>query len=435
MVNYVPILIALAAAGWALFYRPFDHRMTVLGWNRDKTGFHSVHGSSVLTTIPNTIHCEDLHHHRESNFLFTACQGDVEARISWFPPLAHFTDHNVAGLGSLNVIDPETHTSTKLELTGFTGPFVTHGIDVFSSPDDPDTVYIFAVNHLSNPAHYIEGVSNDRARSQVEIFRHTIGTKHAEHLRSVRDPLIATPNDILITSPTSFYVTNDHYYREGPFRALEDLGTQSVAAWSSIVHVSFAGSQKAADPTSGLTVKRVLQELHNNNGIGRSDPSHPDELLIVDASGGRLTRVTSSLASIGSATLRVRDSLQLASTLDNPSYFVDAYATPGDNATGPVLAGLGRALDLAKAALTPDAPIPVMVWHVRAAHADAEGFGHKTEVLEKRLIFQDDGRRVRSASAAVLVGIDPKTTGGRKQAKLFVTGFLSEAVAVATIDL
>jgi len=143
MVNYVPILIALAAAGWALFYRPFDHRMTVLGWHRDaEAGFPSIHGASPLRMIPDTVHCEDLHHHRPSNLLFTACQADAAARIAWFPPLGHFADHRAAGRGSLNVIDPDTHTSTALELRGFAGPFVTHGIDVFSPPDDPRTVYI-----------------------------------------------------------------------------------------------------------------------------------------------------------------------------------------------------------------------------------------------------------------------------------------------------
>lgn len=439
MANYIPILIAVIAAGWALFYRPIDHRLTVLGHHRAKDSFHAIHGSSTLRAIPNTIHCEDLHHHRESNLLFTACQADTKARVAWFPPLEHFSDHKIAGLGSLNVINPDTYTSTKLELDGFTGPFVTHGIDIYSTPAEPNTVYIFAVNHLPNPDHYEPATpakrSPEKARSQIEIFRHVVGSNRAEHLRTIRHPLIRTPNDIFILSSTSFYVTNDHYYRDGHMRFVEELGTLSTTPWSDTVHVVFDGHAKPADPTSGVTVTKVLQELHNNNGLGHAHPSRPNEVLIVDASGGKLVRAKSSISPNGTALLEVRDHLQLASTIDNPSYFVDEWAQPGDNATGPVLAGLGRAIDLAKAAVTDDVPIPVMVWHVRAAHADAKGFGGTGEVLEKRLIFQDDGTRVRSSSAAVLVGIDPKTTGGKKQAKLFVTGFLSDAVATTTIDL
>jgi len=42
---------------------------------------------------------------------------------------------------------------------------------------------------------------------------------------------------------------------------------------------------------------------------------------------------------------------------------------------------------------------------------------------------------LRSASAAVVVGIDPGSNGGRKQGWLFVTGFVSEAMVAVKVDL
>ena len=54
----------------------------------------------------------------------------------------------------------------------------------------------------------------------------------------------------------------------------------------------------------------------------------------------------------------------------------------------------------------------------------------------KRVLFQDDGSRIRSASAAVVVAIDPKLEEGKKRGWLFVTGFLSESMMIAVkVDL
>ncbi len=105
-------------------------------------------------------------------------------------------------------------TPTHLTLTSFSGPFVTHGIDVYSPPDDDESLYIFAVNHLANPVYSIlNGGDVPRARSQIEVFHHTIGTLEAKHLRSIRHQLIRTPNDIYVVDEQHFYVINDHFHR------------------------------------------------------------------------------------------------------------------------------------------------------------------------------------------------------------------------------
>ena len=81
--------------------------------------------------------------------------------------------------------------------------------------------------------------------------------------------------------------------------------------------------------------------------------------------------------------------------------------------------------------------IPSLVWHVRSKDSkpvDAKGRG-KGNVWEKNLIFQDDGKGLRSASGAVMTGIDPKKNGGKKQGWLFVTGFGSFAMGTVKVDL
>jgi hypothetical protein len=56
--------------------------------------------------IEDTVHCEDLHHYRPANLLFTACEDLKDTRFDWFPGLAHL-DPKAAGRGSIHVVDPK----------------------------------------------------------------------------------------------------------------------------------------------------------------------------------------------------------------------------------------------------------------------------------------------------------------------------------------
>lgn len=333
---------------------------------------------------------------------------------------------------SINVIDPERFTTKALKLDGFEGPFVTHGMELYSDPEDPSSVYIFAVNHLPNPDHYNakagEAATPEKARSQVELFKHKLGSDSAQYLRGVRHAMIRMPNDIYATGPAAFYVTNDHYYREGVMREFEDLLEQNTAAWSDIVHVSVL-DPKSKDPSKGLKVARSLQELHNNNGMGHAGHDRPEDVMVCDASGGVLSRLRRDVANAADTDLKLVEQVQLDSCIDNPTYFDDPYATAANNASGFVLGGLARGADMAKDWKDSSKPLPVMVWHLRTDGGDS----YKS--WKKDLIFQDDGKQVRSAATAALIGIDPKANAGKKQAWLFVSGFVSEGVAAAKIDL
>jgi hypothetical protein len=80
----------------------------------------------------------------------------------------------------------------------------------------------------------------------------------------------------------------------------------------------------------------------------------------------------------------------------------------------------------------------VMVWLVQHARdskgAEAKGVDVK-DTWTRKLIFQDDGKTIRSAATAVLVAVDPKENDGKKQAWLFVTGPVGKAVVASKIDL
>jgi hypothetical protein len=322
--------------------------------------------------------------------------------------------------GSINQY--QTFKSTRLELENLNGPFVTHGIDVIEDPQNPSAVYIFAVNHLPNPDFTSSSNTPDipAARSQIELFHHILHSSTAQHVRSIRHPLIQTPNDIYAHSPNSLYVTNDHFYRSGFLRLVEDVWPS--AKWSNIIHVQLHELENVADATSLLTASVAHSGLWNNNGLGhaRSDV----EVVITSAIGGELYLATRH----ENNTLSVHDTIVFNTVTDNPSYYVDPYASAKHDASGFVVAGVSQGFYLPQTGRDPDALEAVQVWYAKPG----SGSGGE-EAWEKRLLFEDDGKRIRSASAAVLVPVEPED--GVKKAWLFVTGFLSESMIAVQVEL
>ena len=325
----------------------------------------------------------------------------------------------------------------RLELEDFEGPFVTHGIDVISDPEKPagEAVYIFAVNHVPNFAYYDEssqpGSGSGRGdiakvRSRIEIFYHEIGSTVARHLRSVWDPLIVTPNDIVALSPNSFFVTNDHFYREGFMRQVEDL--IGAAKWTNTVHVALETLSSAESDAQGVKASVALNGMHNNNGLGHGRTAN--EVLVVECTSGVLNL---GRAASFPPTISIEDSVKFDSVIDNPSYFADPFAHIGHDGSSYLLPGLGRAVDLHKAIRDTSGkePVPSMVWSAKVI-SPRGGTGHSWET---KLLFEDDGSRIRSASAAVQVAIDPAEEGGLKRAWLFVSGFMSNQIIAVKVDV
>ena len=88
--------------------------------------------------------------------------------------------------------------------TTFAGEFHPHGI-TFLKKDESN--YLFVINHNQNG-------------SSVELFRFSNDTLF--HLVSFKDDMMCCPNDLVAVDIDQFYVTNDHGYKEGIMRTLED---------------------------------------------------------------------------------------------------------------------------------------------------------------------------------------------------------------------
>jgi hypothetical protein len=373
------------------------------------------------------------------------------------------------------LLSSQTFTSTRLKLEGFQGPFITHGIDLVADPQDRNSVYIHAINHLPDPDYDSESKSNShKARSQIEIFHHTLHPKSpssssiavARHIRSIHHPLIRTPNDIYSIAPGELLVTNDHKYREhGLRRTLEDVWTGRMAHVTETVHVradvdtggkggvAVAVKGEKRDGEDGVKVMVALKGMHNNNGLGHGDPDKEGEVLVCDAAGGvlHLARLSSSQppssssSSVGTSfsknpqdlELELVESIQMDSTIDNPSYFHDPYPGNRCDASGYVLAGLLRGADYGKFFRDEGHVDPSVVWHVSRSESKDKKEKEKEagDGWTRRIVFQDDGETLSSASTAVILPIDPATNEGRKEAWIWVTGPSSKAVVATKIDL
>ncbi|RFU73114.1 serum paraoxonase arylesterase family [Trichoderma arundinaceum] len=384
--------------------------------------------------IDNTLHCEDMHYHEPSGLIFTACEDHKGSRLRWFPPLGHFADPQTARMkGKLQIIDPKI-----LELEGFSGPFVTHGIDVIDDPDKPqgEAVYIFAVNHKPNTEHYRENGDADAPKSYsvVELFHHVVGSGRARHIRSIWHPLIVTPNDLFAESPTSFFVTNDHYYSEGFLRIIEDVFTG--AAWTNVIHVQLQGPEiVGGSDSAGVHASIALDKLHNLNGLGHGRTR--DEILANGCASGVVHVGQIQGGENTEKTIQVEDVVELGSPVDNPTYFRDPYANDTFDASGIVSSGPTRGIDYFSNRGKEEVLDPIMVWKAspRSRKEKEEGVINGRRDWDAKVIFQDDGHRIRTASASVMVAIDPKEDEGRRRAWLFVSSYHASSVIAVKIDL
>ena len=344
-----------------------------------------------------------------------------------------------------------------LHIVNFTGPFIAHGFDIWWDPADEGSVYFFAVNHLPNPAYAIlakddpKNTDIPKARSQIEIFHLQVGSLEIGHVRSIRHPDIRTPNDVFAISKREFYVTNDHFHREGGMRALEDIGHHDFGAWSDIKHVFISHLNSKTDPASGFTIHTAASDLQNPNGLGHGRTY--EEVLMARAASGMLHTMEQVRPSKNkkSATTDEHDSwdpqtarhlnttstIQCPSTIDNPFYFHDPYAKEmGRDASGLVMAGL------AFAAAWPQKINPSVVWLIQPPPSSSSSGSSSSSTTslpistwQSKLIFSDDGHKMNSASTGILVAIPPSGNGGKKQAYLFVAGPVCEGVIRTKIDL
>jgi len=107
--------------------------------------------------------------------------------------------------GGLYLIDLKEENYTPIPLTASLDiDFEPHGISFYKKDS---TYHVMAINHANN-SHSIE---------VFELRKHTL-----IHQRTLRDPAMIRPNDLVMMDEHRFYFTNDHRYTAGIGKLLEE---------------------------------------------------------------------------------------------------------------------------------------------------------------------------------------------------------------------
>ena len=107
--------------------------------------------------------------------------------------------------GGLYFIDLKSDEFRPIHLTkDFKKPFAPHGISIFQKD---------SVTTIAAISHTIEG-------EFIEFF--TLVNEKLTHQKTLKSKQIFSPNDIVLLDEKRFYFTNDHKYKEGLGRLVED---------------------------------------------------------------------------------------------------------------------------------------------------------------------------------------------------------------------
>jgi len=129
--------------------------------------------------------------------------------------------------GGLYIMDLKDEKFTIKHLTAsFDKPFAPHGISMFKK----DSVYtIMAINHTLG-------------KHSIEVFSYD--SVNFNHIRTIRDPSMISPNDLVLIDENRFYFTNDHGYTKGIGKFFEEYGGLSV---SNVVYYNGESFIESAD--------------------------------------------------------------------------------------------------------------------------------------------------------------------------------------------
>ena len=110
-----------------------------------------------------------------------------------------------------------------------------------------------------------------------------------------------------------------------------------------------------------------MHKIHNNNGLARGSLYHPEDIVVLDSSGGVLIHAKRGLDPTDtSKQLMIIERIQVDSRLDNSYCYDNPYATPANNASGYILPGLAKAAEALNDMPYLKRPNPSCVRHVKS---------------------------------------------------------------------
>ncbi|EJD03191.1 calcium-dependent phosphotriesterase [Fomitiporia mediterranea MF3/22] len=352
-------------------------------------------GNTKCKSYPEAQACEKIVVHHPTGHVYMACS-TFQSRPHWLPGTNRLNATGKSSSDYVAVFDPSTSKITRLRAEMYKYPrgLSLHGMDVVSSKQHPSELFIYLVNHREP---FAPADANEvGADSVIEVFSTTPGSDEMRFVATWKDPVIATPNDIVATGDDmSFYFTNDHgSIKTGLARRL-NIDAFLGLGWSNVAYCHATdGCKVAADNLIGA------------NGITRGKDG---TYYVASSKSGRIY----VLEQQADNKLVLTDEIPVDRPVDNLS--VDQ--------TGAVWgAGLVNTLHLVNVHFeNPSIKSPSSALRITLNEGDSSYFGEKYKV-EK--VFEDDGE---IASGSTSVAYDAK----RK--KLYLHGLAAPHLTVCDI--
>ncbi|EIM91269.1 uncharacterized protein STEHIDRAFT_128208 [Stereum hirsutum FP-91666 SS1] len=214
----------------------------------------------------------------------------------------------------------------KIEFKGYPDGHDFHplGVEVYPATSPKDESYMYVVNH-------------GRAKTTIEQFTMSWSDPTvATHVRTLSSPHFVSPNSIALTSPTSFYVTNDHYFtRRLPGflgKTLPLIETVLGLPLSWVAHVSIIGT--AEDSAFTVEHKVAASNLAFANGISIS--SSGSTVAVATTALGEVLLYTRDVATNG---LTYSSRIPVPFYPDNVAFSHSHSRTPAGAEDVPIITG------------------------------------------------------------------------------------------------
>ncbi|KAI9230542.1 MAG: hypothetical protein DHS80DRAFT_21339 [Piptocephalis tieghemiana] len=264
------ILVGLAAY-WA--YPAINHAIQLGGWYQESE-FQPLNVEECKV-IQGMDGCEMIHIHKPWGVAILAC-ADMERRKTWWPPIHRMTppkDTSTPVHDPLFIYNLRSGKVKPLIIKGLDTEFVSHGFSIY--PNSEDSLTLALINHAYTGSR-VEFLDLERGSDQA-VWRKTVGPN---------PELMPFPNSVVLTSPDSFYVTNDHAYTDGWKRTLEDLLFPAVTTVVSYdgIHNTMAIAADELKYANGIAMSPDGQYIYVLETAGLDvitylrDPVHPERL-------------------------------------------------------------------------------------------------------------------------------------------------------------
>ncbi|KAG7098599.1 hypothetical protein E1B28_000524 [Marasmius oreades] len=353
-------IFAVSVGIYQLYVSPILDAISVFRVHQPLNDFTS------CSIIPELKACEKIVLHQPSGKLFLACSSP-ESRTHWLPPMDLLDAEGRSTEDYVAIFDPKSKTITRLTLENFDSArgLSVHGMDVVPSSSNPKEIFVYLVNH--RPPLY-DDPKEVGADSTIEIFRTTLTSGKLIHLRTVEDPSIITPNDVIgYSDGKSFYFTNDHGRKVMKLRTLREFFRPAASV--GYCHI-------------GNGCKLVARKMTGNNGIVKA----PNGTIFV---AGSLAKAVHVFDRQEDNSIVLADVIPCETPLDNLSIDVDGVVWG---------AGFPSVLSTARHIQRPTTPAPSVAWKFGINAGPNSFYGEKFKVERA---FEDNGTLVSGATSVV----------------------------------